>query len=97
VEDDTIDELLDELDSHDDLSKSEQSLRIQIEERRYGKAVTIVEGFDHETTDISSLASDLKSQVAAGGTVTNGRIELQGDHSDQLPSILEDHGFAVEK
>lgn len=96
MEDETIDELLEELDSHSDLSKAKQSLRIRIEERRYGKAVTIVEGFDPDATDLSSLASDLKSQVAAGGTVSDGRIELQGDHSDQLPSVLESHGFAVE-
>lgn len=97
MSDDELDDLLDDLDSQSDLSKAEQSIRIRIEERRYGKAVTIVEGFDTETTDLSSLASDLKSQVAAGGTVNDGRIELQGDHSDQLPSILDDHGFAIQK
>ncbi|QZA88200.1 stress response translation initiation inhibitor YciH [Salinarchaeum sp. IM2453] len=97
MKDDTIDELLEELDSNSDLSKSEQSLRIQTEERRYGKAVTIVEGFDMDQTDISSLASDLKSQVAAGGTVEDGRIELQGDHRDALPGILKEHGYNVER
>lgn len=97
MDDDNIDDLLDELDSHSDLSKSAQSLRIQIDERRYGKSVTIVEGLDPEATDISSLASDLKSQLAAGGTVDDGRIEIQGDHSDRIPSLLEEHGFVVEE
>jgi translation initiation factor 1 len=89
--------LPEELNIEDDLERSEQQVSIRVDERRYGKAMTIVEGLDLSDSDVSDLASDLKSQLATGGTVDDGRIELQGDHTDRLPDLLEDHGFTVEK
>jgi translation initiation factor 1 len=94
--DDSIDDLLDELDSHGDLEAAEQLLSIRMEKRRYGKPVTIVEGFDLSEAEVKSIASDLKSSVGTGGTVDEGRIELQGDHRDRAPELLREHGFDVE-
>jgi translation initiation factor 1 len=88
--------LPEELNVEDDLERSEQQVSIRVDERRYGKAMTIVEGLDLSDSDVSDLASDLKSQLATGGTVDDGRIELQGDHTDRLPELLEDRGFSVE-
>ncbi|WP_247730191.1 translation initiation factor [Halovivax limisalsi] len=93
--DDGLDDLLDELDTHGDLDAAEQVLRIRTESRRYDKPVTIVEGFDLPKSEIESLASDLKSAMGTGGTVDEGRIELQGDHRDRVPDMLRDRGFAV--
>jgi len=95
TEDDSLDELLDELNSHDDLDKAQQQVSITVDERRYGKAVTIVSGFDLPESQIESLASSLKSSLATGGTVTDETIELQGDHRDRLPELLRDHGYDV--
>ncbi len=95
-EDDPFDDLLDELDAHGDLEAAEQALSIRMETRRYGKPVTIVEGFDLPTAELKSVASDLKSSVGAGGTVDEGRIELQGDHRDRVPDLLRDKGYQVE-
>lgn len=95
TEDDPLNELLDELDSHDDLDKAQQQVSIAVDERRYGKAVTIVSGFDLPESRIESLASSLKSSLAAGGTVTDEAIELQGDHRDRLPELLQHHGYDV--
>lgn len=88
--------LPDELAIEDDLVRSEQRATIRTDERRYGKAVTIVSGLDPSAIDIDDLASDLKSHLATGGTVDDGRIELQGDHRDRLPELLEARGFNVE-
>jgi translation initiation factor 1 len=79
----------------DDLTRSEQAVSIRVDERRYGKAVTILSGFDRSVVDLSDLASTLKSRLAVGGTVDDGRIELQGDHRSRLPEILRDEGFSV--
>ncbi|WP_049891613.1 stress response translation initiation inhibitor YciH [Natronococcus amylolyticus] len=94
--DESIDDLLDELDSHGDLEAAEQLLSIRMEKRRYGKPVTIVEGFDLPKSEVKSIASDLKSSVGTGGTVDEGRIELQGDHRDRVPALLRERGFDVE-
>ena len=93
--DDELDDLLDELDSQGDLETSQQMLSIRTESRRYDKPVTIVEGFDLESDEIKSIASDLKSSMGTGGTVDEGRIELQGDHRDRVPDLLRDRGFDV--
>ncbi|WP_459887987.1 SUI1 family translation initiation factor [Halostagnicola bangensis] len=93
--DDPLDDLLDELDSQGDLETSQQKLSIRMETRRYGKPVTIIEGFDLSDSEVQSVASDLKSAVGAGGTVDDGRIELQGDHQDRVPELLRDRGFEI--
>jgi translation initiation factor 1 len=94
--DDPIDDLLEELDSHGDLETAEQVLSIRMEKRRYGKPVTIVEGFDLPKPEIKSVASDLKSSLGTGGTVDEGRVELQGDHRDRVPDLLRERGFDVQ-
>ena len=93
--DDELDDLLDELDSQGDLETSQQMLSIRTESRRYDKPVTIVEGFDLESSEVQSIASDLKSSMGTGGTVDEGRIELQGDHRDLVPDLLRERGFDV--
>ncbi len=93
--DDSLDDLLDDLDSHDDLEHAQQVLSVRMESRRYGKPVTIVEGLDLPKSDIQAIASELKSSMGTGGTVDEGRIELQGDHRDRVPDLLRDRGFDV--
>ena len=93
--DDSLDDLLEELDSQDDLTTAQQVLSVRMEKRRYGKPVTIVEGFDLPPAEIKSIASDLKSSMGTGGTVDDGRVELQGDHRNRVPDLLRDRGFDV--
>ncbi|MWV41466.1 translation initiation factor [Natrialba sp. INN-245] len=93
--DDSLDDLLEELDSQRDLETAQQALSIRMESRRYGKPVTIVDGFDLPQSEIESVASDLKSAMGTGGTVDDGRIELQGDHRTRVPPLLRERGFDV--
>ncbi|HHF59025.1 MAG TPA: stress response translation initiation inhibitor YciH, partial [Thermoplasmatales archaeon] len=63
--------------------------------RRYGKTMTIIEGINEKTTDMKSLVSKLKSICASGGTVKDGKIELQGDHREKVKKYLEELGYTV--
>lgn len=88
--------LPDELGIDEDLGRADQRLTIRVDERTYGKAMTIVEGFDESSVDVDDLASDLKSNLATGGTVDDGRIELQGDHRERVRDLLDERGFPVD-
>jgi translation initiation factor 1 len=88
--------LPDELGLDEAFAQEQQQLTVRIESRRYGKPMTIVEGFDPDLTDASDLkdlASDLKKAVGAGGT--DGHIEIQGDQTERVREILADRGYSV--
>ncbi|MBV0924080.1 MULTISPECIES: translation initiation factor [Haloarcula] len=77
-----------------DLDRATQRLTVRTEERRYGKKMVLVEGFEDEG-DVQDLASDLKSSLGTGGTVKDGRIELQGDHAERVRDLLESKGYQI--
>lgn len=77
----------------EDLARSEQKIKISTVARRYGKLTTLVSGFDNGI-DIKAIAKILKEELACGGTVKNGVIELQGNHKKQIKPILVKAGFA---
>lgn len=78
------------------ISKEEQTnIKIYLERRKWGKHVTIIQGIDSKTVDVSKLTKKLKSKLATGGTVKNetGLIILQGDHAWTVKDILVKEGF----
>ncbi len=75
-----------------DMARGEQQITVSLSERRWGKMMTIVKGFDDDV-DISELETKLKKNLACGGTHKDGRIELQGDHTRRIKDVLEDLGF----
>jgi translation initiation factor 1 len=78
------------------IAKEQQKIRILTDTRRYGKIVTVVDGFETADIDMEDLARKLKTRCAAGGTYKDGRIELQGDHKKKVREVLEELGFSVE-
>ena len=80
----------------EEIAREQQTVRISVDSRRYGKMVTIVDGIDENDIDIADLAKQLKNKCAAGGTYKDGRIELQGDHKKRVKVVLEEMGFRTE-
>ena len=78
----------------EELTKEEQFIKIKIEKRRYGKEVTIIEGLGGSEAELKKIASELKSKLAAGGTVKDGKIMIQGDHKEKIKEILIKMGYA---
>lgn len=88
--------LPEELCMCEQIAKEQQQIRILTDTRRYGKLVTVVEGINASDIDMDDLARKLKTRCAAGGTVKDGRIELQGDHKKKVKEVLEELGFSVD-
>jgi len=61
---------------------------------RGGKTVTVVTGFTGIGLDEQeTLAKELQKACGAGGTVKEGRIEIQGDQRKAVARILTNAGF----
>ncbi|TKB63990.1 MAG: translation initiation factor [Nitrospira sp.] len=61
---------------------------------RGGKTVTVVTGFiGIGQAEKITLAKKIQKVCGAGGTVKEGRIEVQGDHREAVARILTNAGF----
>lgn len=64
---------------------------------RKGKGVTVISGLTLDQTGLLALGKDLKKRCGTGGTVKDGRIEIQGDHCDVLIEYLQKRGWRVKR
>lgn len=61
---------------------------------RGGKTVTVVDGFvGIGLPEKESLAKTMQKTCGCGGTVKDGRIEIQGDKREEIARVLEAAGF----
>ncbi len=61
---------------------------------RGGKTVTVVTGFSGiSLAEKEQLAKEMHKACGAGGTVKEGRIEIQGDQREVVARILTNAGF----
>lgn len=64
---------------------------------RKGKGVTVISGLPLAGTALESLASELKKRCGCGGTVKDGKIEIQGEHRELLLQELQQRGFSAKR
>ncbi|APW60154.1 translation initiation factor [Paludisphaera borealis] len=74
-----------------------QTARLAVEKRPKGKLVTIVSDLDPDGNDLVDLASRLKASCGAGGTLKDGRIEIQGDHREAAERALQKIGYKTKR
>jgi translation initiation factor 1 len=86
------------------IAKETQKVTVEIIQKKFGKKYTVISGISDINLD--QLAKQLKAKLACGGTVKEGRIELQGgggdsqaaerDHKQKVRDLLVAMGFAQE-
>ncbi len=76
-------------------SLKNEPVKIRLEKnKRGGKTVTVIFGFDRATL-LDDLCSELKKICGTGGTVKDDRIEIQGDFKVRVSDILRARGYSV--
>ena len=79
----------------EDLDREGATLSVQLDTRRYGKAVTVIRGFP-DTDAAKRTGKELKKALATGGTAKDHQVELQGDHQRDAKRLLEKKGYRVD-
>jgi len=77
------------------IAKEQQKIKVRIDNRRFGKMVTLVSGFG-EDVKVDELIKAMKKALACGGTIKKNEIELQGNHKRRVKEILLSQGFKEE-
>jgi len=66
-------------------------------EKRKGKPITILEGYNGADSDFKKLAKEIKTKLSVGGSFKNKTIIIQGDYRDKIMDMLESKGFSVKR
>tara|TARA_B100000963_G_C22581171_1_gene650908 strand:- start:979 stop:1296 length:318 start_codon:yes stop_codon:yes gene_type:complete len=86
----------DEEDSN--LSKNDYFIEVCFEKKgRAGKGVTIIKGFLGNKEDLNSLAKEIKTHFAIGGSTKKGEIILQGRIQEKVINFLKNKGHKTKK
>ena len=73
------------------IEREAEKIKVYVEKRKFGRPMTIIEGIKENAKQV---ASQLKQQLACGGTYKKGHIELLGDHRARIKQILVKLGFS---
>lgn len=75
---------------------AQQNVRITLDRKgRRGKVVTVISGLQLSAAELAALGQQLRRRCGAGGTVRDGRIEIQGDHRERIARWLSEQGYRV--
>ena len=77
---------------------SKDTVRVSRESKgRGGKTVTIVSGLWLDDAKLQELAKRLKQVCGTGGTVKEGKIEIQGDQCERVLAELQNRGYKAKR
>ncbi len=78
--------------------KSDGIVRVMRDRKqRGGKTVTVIDGAPGSEAELAALAQQLKKLCGSGGTVKDGKIEIQGDHCEKVMAKLTALGYRVKR
>lgn len=66
-------------------------------EKRKGKPITIIDGYNGATSDFKILAKEIKTKLSVGGSFKDDKIIIQGDFRDKIMAMLKEKGFNVKR
>ena len=78
-----------------DVAPEKQRLKVLLEKRKNQKLVTCIRGFSCRSSTLQSILKELKNSCGAGGSCSEGEIEIQGDHCNRVRQLLKNQGFKV--
>ena len=76
--------------------KSTQDFRVWFQKRN-GKPVTVVTGYQGNPDTLKDLAKELKIKCGVGGSVKNGEIIIQGSLQQKVFDMLIKKGYLAKK
>lgn len=80
------------------IAAGQQKLRIRLDTRqRAGKAVTLVEAFVGQESDLEELGKKLKTVCGTGGSVKERVVLIQGDQREKVLQWLLKSGYLSTK
>lgn len=66
-------------------------------EKRKGKPITILDGYNGATKDFKILTKEIKQKLSVGGSFKDDKIIIQGNFRDQIMAMLKEKGFHVKR
>ncbi len=66
-------------------------------EKRKGKPITILEGYNGAKSDFKILTKHIQKELGVGGSFKDEKIIIQGDYRDKIMAILKTLGFKVKR
>jgi translation initiation factor 1 len=69
-------------------------LKVRLEKRR-GKDITIIQGFQARPKELNELLARLKASCGCGGQALDNVLELQGDHREKVTGLLRENGYKM--
>ena len=66
-------------------------------EKRKGKPITIIDGYNGAQSDFKQLAKEIKTLLGVGGSFKNEQIIIQGDYRKQIMTFLQEKGFKTKR
>ena len=78
------------------IAKETQKIEVSTLKKKFGKVHTLLSGIDEKEIDLKDLLKKLKTEFACGGTMKDGKVELQGNHKEGVKKFLIKMGFPPE-